>query len=74
MCEISRSIFRPLCEINPVRNLATGAKFSHWGFAGFAGGMLLAPPLFGGLLGKRPLDASSFMDLRKKWHKKETRK
>ena len=25
VCEISRSIFRPLCEINPVRNLATGA-------------------------------------------------
>ena len=23
VCEISRSIFRPLCEINPVRNLAT---------------------------------------------------
>ena len=52
VCEISRSIFRPLCEINPVRNLATGAKFSHWGFAGFAGGMLcvshclLPPPPF----------------------------
>ena len=49
VCEIFRSIFRPLCEINPVRNLATGAKFSHWGFAGFAGGMLcvshcLPPP------------------------------
>ena len=24
VCEISHSIFRPLCEINPVRNLATG--------------------------------------------------
>ena len=23
VCEISRSIFRPLCEINPVRKLAT---------------------------------------------------
>ena len=23
VCEISRSIFRPLCEINPARNLAT---------------------------------------------------
>ena len=44
VCKISRSIFRPLCEINPVQNLATDAKFSHWGFAGFAGGMLLPPP------------------------------
>ena len=25
VCEISRSIFRPLCEINPARNLANGA-------------------------------------------------
>ena len=75
VCEISHSIFRPLCEINTVRNLATGAKLSHWGFAGFAGGMLLPPfPPFHGLLGKRPLDASSFMDLCKKRHRKETRK
>ena len=51
VCEISRSIVTPLCEINPVRNLATGAKFSHWGFAGFAGGMLLPPPPFRGLPG-----------------------
>ena len=29
VCEISRSIFRPLCEINPVRNLATGAHFHY---------------------------------------------
>ena len=99
-----------------VRN-KPGAKFSHWGFAGFAGGMLLASPLppFRELLGftrcstrlslflpsmypkalrivdelknrralgvvpqkqasKRPLDASMFLDLRKKRHRKEARK
>ena len=44
VCKISHSIFTPLCEINLVRNLATDAKFSQWGFAGIAGGMLLPSP------------------------------
>ena len=29
VCEISRSIFKPLCEINPVQNLATGVHFHY---------------------------------------------
>ena len=63
VCEISRSIFRPLCEIKPlgIRRIR-GRDASP------------PPPPFRGLLGKRPLDASSFMDLRKKRHRKETRK
>ena len=45
VCEISRSIFRPLCEINPVRNLATGDSPDS------REGCFFPPPPFPELLG-----------------------